>query len=107
MEKITKEEIKELILNKDLTITDVIDVVIEINAFVGVGLIILGDGLKQYIYQKISPQGIKTCVYHSEENKYIPHCIKNTESFYYWKYMIDQNPRWSTCPHCGNEIERR
>lgn len=51
----TKEEIKDLVLNKELTITDVIDVVIELNGIIGVGLITLGDGLKEYVYSKIKP----------------------------------------------------
>jgi hypothetical protein len=50
---ITKEQIKKLVLNNGLTITDLIDVVIEINGFVGVGLISLGDNLKEYTYSKI------------------------------------------------------
>ncbi len=48
-----KEKIKKLILEEGLTITDVIDVVVEMNGFVGVGLISLGDGLKKYVYDKI------------------------------------------------------
>ncbi len=49
----TKEEIKELLLTRNLQITDVIDIVIELNAFIGVGLITLGDDLKEYCYNKI------------------------------------------------------
>ena len=48
-----KEEIKRLILEEGLNITDLIDIVIEINGFIGVGLITLGDGLKEYCYNKI------------------------------------------------------
>lgn len=48
-----KEELKRLVLEEGLQITDLIDVVIELNAFIGVGLISLGDGLKQYCYNKI------------------------------------------------------
>ena len=51
----TKEEIKDLILNKGLTITDVIDVVIELNGFVGVGLITLGKRLNDYVRDQIKP----------------------------------------------------
>lgn len=47
-----KAEIKELVLNKGLTITDLIDVVVDINAFIGVGLIRLGDNLQEYCYEK-------------------------------------------------------
>ncbi len=52
-DKITKEEIKDLIINKNLNITEVIDVVIELNGFIGIGLITLGDQLKDYCYSKI------------------------------------------------------
>lgn len=50
---ITKEEIKELILKRGLQMTDVIDCVVELNGYVGVGLITLADGVSEYIYDKI------------------------------------------------------
>ena len=54
----TKEEIKELlsnkVLNEGLTITDLIDVVVELNGIVGVGLITLGNQLKDYCESKIN-----------------------------------------------------
>ena len=50
---ITKKEIERLIIEEDLVITDVIDVVIELNGIIGVGLITLGDQLKKYLYNKI------------------------------------------------------
>ena len=56
-----KDKIKDLVLNEGLTITDLIDVVIELNGFIGVGLIRLGDDLKQYLYNmmiKFTVQGI-------------------------------------------------
>ena len=46
----TKEEIKKQILDGKLTITDVIDVVVEINGIIGVGLITLGAQLKEYCW---------------------------------------------------------
>ena len=46
----TKEEIKKQILDGQLTITDVIDVVVEINGIIGVGLITLGNQLKEYCW---------------------------------------------------------
>jgi len=46
----TKEEIKKQILDGKLTITDVIDVVVEINGIIGVGLITLGNQLKEYCW---------------------------------------------------------
>lgn len=46
-----KKEIERLIRKKELTITDVIDVVIGINGYVGVGLITLGDNLKNYCHK--------------------------------------------------------
>jgi hypothetical protein len=48
-----KDEIKKLILERGLTITDVIDVVIELNGIIGVGLITLGEGLDKYCTDKI------------------------------------------------------
>jgi len=56
METISKEEIKKLVLEKGLTITDVIDVVIEVNAIIGVGLITLGEQLDKYCMSKINRQ---------------------------------------------------
>ena len=52
-EPITHEEIKDLILNRGLELDKVIDAVIEINGFIGVGLITLGDSLKEYVHNKI------------------------------------------------------
>ena len=54
-----KEEIKRLIHEKGLTITDVIDAVVEINGIVGVGFISLGDGLKEYCTKKIKKKEIE------------------------------------------------
>lgn len=48
-----KEELVKLILDGEITITQVIDEVIEINGIIGVGLISLGDGLKKYCHDKI------------------------------------------------------
>ena len=48
-EKITKQEIETLILERGLTLTDVIDVVIELNGFVGVGFIAFADSISNYI----------------------------------------------------------
>lgn len=48
-----KEKIKKLILEEGLTITDVIDAVIELNGIIGVGLITLGEGLQEYVFNKI------------------------------------------------------
>tara|TARA_R110000868_G_scaffold106690_2_gene292413 strand:+ start:1667 stop:1858 length:192 start_codon:yes stop_codon:yes gene_type:complete len=56
MKEITKEEINALILERGLTLTAMIDQVIELNGFVGVGLISLGDNLKEYTYGKIKQQ---------------------------------------------------
>ena len=49
-----KEDIKDLVLNEDLTITDLIDVVVELNGIIGVGLITLGNQLKDYCESKIN-----------------------------------------------------
>ena len=48
-----KIEIKRLVLEEGLTITDVIDVVIELNGIIGVGLITLSEGLAKYVIDKI------------------------------------------------------
>ena len=48
-----RDDIKNLILNEGLTITDLIDVVVDINGFIGVGLIRLGDDLQEYCHDKI------------------------------------------------------
>jgi len=53
---ITADEIKALILNRGLTITDVIDTVIELNGFIGVGLMQLGSDLNVYCRSKISAE---------------------------------------------------
>lgn len=46
-----KEKIKELLLNKQFIIEDVIDCIIDLNGIIGVGLITLGDNLKDYCYK--------------------------------------------------------
>ena len=51
--QITKDEIRELITERGLTVEMVIDAVIELNGFIGVGLITLGDQLKQYALDKL------------------------------------------------------
>lgn len=48
-----KSEIERLVLEEGLTITDLIDVAVELNGFVGVGLISLGDELNEYVRSKI------------------------------------------------------
>lgn len=48
-----KDKILRIILEEGLTITDVIDVVIEHNGIIGVGLITLGEQLDQYCRSKI------------------------------------------------------
>ena len=50
-----KADIKKLVEEGGLTITDVIDVVIEINGFIGVGLITLSEQLSSYVESKIKP----------------------------------------------------
>lgn len=53
-EKITHEEIKDLILQRGLIIEDVIDAVCDLQGRIGVGYISLGDYLRDYCYQKIN-----------------------------------------------------
>jgi hypothetical protein len=51
--KITKEEIRDLIINRGLTLSDVIDEVIDINGFIGVGIISLSEDVAKYIMTKL------------------------------------------------------
>jgi hypothetical protein len=48
-----QKEIEKLMLEKGLTIEQVIDTVISLNAIIGVGLVSLGNHLKEYCYNKI------------------------------------------------------
>ena len=48
-----KDTIKQLVLDGQITITDVIDVVIEANWIIGVGLVTLGTQLEEYVKSKI------------------------------------------------------
>ena len=48
-----KQTLSELVASEEITITDVIDVVIELNHIIGVGLISLGEQLKTYTTSKI------------------------------------------------------
>ena len=50
-EKITKEEIQILISERKMNIIDVIDVIVELNGLCGVGLITLGNALRQHCYE--------------------------------------------------------
>ena len=51
--KINKMEIKKLMINNGLTLTDMIDLVVDVNGIIGVGLIRLGDDLQNYCHDKI------------------------------------------------------
>lgn len=44
-----KEQVKDLITKEGLTIEMVIDAIIELNGFVGVGVVSFADNLRQYI----------------------------------------------------------
>lgn len=44
-----QQQIIKLLKDGELTLTDVIDAVIELNGIIGVGLITLGDDMGQYI----------------------------------------------------------
>jgi len=48
-----KEKLHALLRSEQLTLKDVIDAVIEINAFVGVGVIRLADEVNEYILERI------------------------------------------------------
>jgi hypothetical protein len=47
---ITQEEVLDLMIRRNLTIEKVIDASIDGNGIIGVGLITLGDYLKNYLY---------------------------------------------------------
>ena len=48
-----KNKIKKLVKEEGLDLYDLIDVIVDINAFIGVGLISLGDSLQEYCHDKI------------------------------------------------------
>ena len=48
----TRKEIIDQLVSGSITLTDVIDAVIEVNGIIGVGCITLGDQIKDYCYQK-------------------------------------------------------
>ncbi len=51
---VTKEEIKEMIVSRSLTIIDVLDVVIDEGGLTTEKLIKLGYDLKEYVHSKIN-----------------------------------------------------
>jgi hypothetical protein len=51
MTKENKEALRKSIVEGEFTLGDVIDVVIEENAYIGVGLISLGDAVYKYIVE--------------------------------------------------------
>ena len=50
---ITKDEIKELMLEHGLNIEDVLEVLIEANGIIGVGLISLANNISDHIKEQI------------------------------------------------------
>lgn len=53
-----KEKIKEFMTANKVTLTDVIDVVVEDNGFIGVGIIRLGKDIDEYIKEKYIDKSI-------------------------------------------------
>lgn len=53
MGKITEEEIKELVLHRGLELSALIDIIIDLNGIIGVGLISLADEVNKYILKKL------------------------------------------------------
>lgn len=51
-----RDKVKKLILEDGLTLTDVIDAVIKLNGFVGVGLISLAEDTAKYIKAKLKKE---------------------------------------------------
>lgn len=52
-DKLTLEQIKQMLIDSKLTLSDVIDAVIDLNGLIGVGLVSLGSGLNEYCRSKI------------------------------------------------------
>lgn len=52
-----KKELTALVADQKITLSDVIDVVIELNGIVGVGLISLGEDVEKYIVNKLERKG--------------------------------------------------
>ena len=50
----SQADIQKLLRDGELTLTDVIDAVIEMNAIIGVGLISLGENIERYIQRRIN-----------------------------------------------------
>ena len=50
----SQADIQKLLRDGELTLTDVIDAVIEMNAIICVGLISLGEDIERYILSKIN-----------------------------------------------------
>ena len=46
---LSQDQIEELLTNGKITLTNVVDAVINLNGIIGVGLITLGDDLNQYV----------------------------------------------------------
>lgn len=53
-----KEKIKEFMTANKVTLTDVIDVVVEDNGFIGVGIIRLGKDIDEYLKEKYIDKSI-------------------------------------------------
>ena len=53
-----KEKIKEFMTTNKVTLTDVIDVVVEDNGFIGVGIISLGREIDEYLKRKYIDKSI-------------------------------------------------
>jgi hypothetical protein len=48
--KVSREQLVDWMRDNDVTLSDILDIFIELNAIIGVGLISLGDRLQQYCY---------------------------------------------------------
>ena len=60
VDQISAEEIRQLVLNRGLNLTDLLDVVIAENGYVGVGLITLGESLSNYCRSKIRKESYES-----------------------------------------------
>ena len=56
----TKDEIKQLVLDHGLNVVGLIEAIIEMYGFNGVGLMALGDSLKNYCYNKLKGKSARS-----------------------------------------------
>jgi hypothetical protein len=53
-----KKKIIDFMIENDIELQDILEAVIEHNGIIGVGLVSLGDGIQNYLTNRIKNQGI-------------------------------------------------